>query len=157
MPWAQLENPWPGGEVERFVPEQRIYVASKFTQYARARGVMDALTAVGHTVTHDWTRTSQFDDDGEPNFDPANEQNLVPRGDRQRHARNDVRGVRTADVLLALLDQPSCGAPVEVGMALAYGVPVMLVEPWAYTVFWDLPGVSMYETQEQALASLGAV
>lgn len=134
---------------------KRFYVASKFAQYRRARQLMDDLTAVGHTITHDWTRTKQFGPDGNPMFKVEDEPKVVPVDERREHATSDHRGVRTADYLVALMDQPSCGCPVEVGLAIAYGVQVLIVSPWAYTVFWDLPKVCVVESEELARVTLG--
>lgn len=133
---------------------QRIYVASKFQQYERARRLIDDLADRGYEITHDWTRTDQFDGDGHPAFE--SEQTL-PWEARRGYALADFRGVRTADLVVFLGDQLSFGAPVEVGYALAFGIGVFVVDPIVYTVFWDHPLVTLFDDEVLARQALGIV
>ena len=41
----------------------KVYVASRFKNYEEVRKVIDKVEAAGHTITFDWTRTSEFDPD----------------------------------------------------------------------------------------------
>lgn len=133
-----------------------IYVGATFSRYLEARSVMDALTAVGHAVTHDWTRTDAFGDDGHPLPGTAGGYDL-PAAEQSAHALDDLAAVKRADLLLILAQQASCGWPVEVGMALAWGTAkVWLVEPFKPTVFWHLPQVRVFADVAQPLRELGA-
>lgn len=133
-----------------------IYVGATFSRYREARSVMDALTAAGHKVTHDWTRTDAFGEDGHPLPDTGGGYDIDPASQR-RHAEDDLFAVEEADLLLILAQQASCGWPVEVGMALAWGTAkVWLVEPFKPTVFWHLPRVRVFSDVAQPLRELGA-
>ncbi len=101
----------------------RVYVASKFEDRARASQIMNRLTAVGHVVTHDWTQSSQFS---------------------MAQAHHDREGVMTAEalVIIAERDYPFRGTYVELGMALARGIPIYLLgEAMNACIFVLLPEV----------------
>lgn len=132
----------------------KIYVGATFARYLEARAVMDALTGAGHSITHDWTRTRAFGDDGHPLPGTAGGYELDPE-DGARHALADITAVRDADLLLMLAQVPSCGWPVETGIGIALGKTIWLVAPFKYTVFWDLPSVEIFATQTEALGRLG--
>lgn len=63
------------------------------------------------------------------------------------HAGDDIRGVRTADLVVAIADEPLCGALIEIGAALVLGVPVWIVAPWRWTVFWRHPLVTTFDNE----------
>lgn len=133
-----------------------VYVGATFSRYLEARAVMDALTAVGHAITHDWTRTEAFGADGHPLPETAGGYDL-PREVQADHARDDLHAVAKSDLLLILAQQASCGWPVEVGAALAWGTArVWIVEPFRPTVFWCLPQVEVFESVDEPLRRLGA-
>lgn len=133
-----------------------IYVGATFSRYLEARSVMDALTAVGHKVTHDWTRTDAFGEDGHPHPGTAGGYDL-PSIKQRVHAEEDLFAVEEADLLLILAQQASCGWPVEIGMALAFGMAdVWVVEPFKPTVFWHLPQVRVFDDVATPLRELGA-
>jgi hypothetical protein len=133
----------------------RVYVAGRFTHYERCRALMDELAATGHTITHDWTRTEEFGDDGHPVFEAKDESGIPPER-LAMHAQDDVRGVRTADLVVVLADDQLCGALIEIGCALAYDVPVWVVAPWRWTIFWEHPLVDRFETVDEVRDLLGA-
>ncbi|HVQ60395.1 MAG TPA: hypothetical protein VMS60_15955 [Solirubrobacterales bacterium] len=134
----------------------KIYVGATFSRYLEARSVIDALVAAGHDVTHDWTRTAAFGADGHPLPDSGDGYEL-PAEEQAAHALDDLAAVKGADLLLILAEQASCGWPVEVGAALAWGkAEVWLVAPFRPTVFWCLPQVSVFESVAQPLRELGA-
>ncbi len=136
------------------VPTQSIYVASKFQQYERARRLMDDLSEAGHTITHDWTRSDQFGRNGHPVFKSEQE---IPTEARRGYAVADLRGVRTADLVVYLADTLSAGANVEVGSAIALGIEVYVVDPEVYTVFWDHPLVTVFPTEDMVRRTLGVL
>jgi hypothetical protein len=116
------------------------------------RTLMDQLTAAGHVVTHDWTRTEEFGEDGHPAF--ADESG-IPKERLAMHAADDVRGVRTADLVVAVADTPLCGALIEIGVALAVGVPVWVVAPWRWTIFWEHDLVRTFHSIDGVVGHIG--
>lgn len=108
-----------------------IYVAAAFAEYPRARAAMAALRARGHVITHDWTALA----DVYPNDD-------APTHLRQLHAREDLEGVRDADLVIVLTPADrsrGAGLWVEMGAALALGKPVVIAgEQRARNVFCEL-------------------
>lgn len=133
-----------------------IYVGATFTRYLEARSVMDQLTAAGHRITHDWTRTDAFGEDGHPLPETAGGYDL-PAAEQCAHAQDDRRAVRNSELLLILAQQASCGWPIEVGMALAFGnSKVWVVAPFKPTVFWHLPLVRVFNDVVEPLRELGA-
>ncbi len=130
-----------------------IYVGATFSRYVEARAIMDTLTAAGHVIAHDWTRTDAFDDDGHPLPGSDGGYKLDP-DDGERHARDDIAAVQSAHLLLMLASEASCGWPVETGIGVALGKPIWLVAPFRYTVFWDLPNVRVFDDVDAALSLL---
>jgi hypothetical protein len=131
-----------------------IYVATKWSRRAEAKEVMRQLIAAGHVITHDWTEEEEME----------GADSLA----RDKHfalcAEADVRGVRNADWLLLLHGPDMRGAYVELGMALASGVRVLVVDgakPGAdpaltCPIFYWLPQVRHAPTVEAALALLAS-
>lgn len=119
--------------------ERRIYVAGRFRRYEECRALMDDLTDAGYIITHDWTRSDEFDGSGHPH---GADEKMGCREQRD-YALDDLEGVRTADLLVVLAHDSLCGALIEVGAALASGIPVWVCDPWRHTVFWHHPLVSV--------------
>lgn len=100
-----------------------IYVASAFADFERTRAAHAALTAMGHTITHDWTV----------------EANNGPHIPRRERAAADLAGVESADLLLVLTsDRSTRGTWCELGAALTLGRLVIVVGPQADLIFCDL-------------------
>jgi hypothetical protein len=130
----------------------RFYVGATFARYEEVREVVDVLEAAGHSCTHDWTRTAEFDQDGHPRGDGYDASPAVLRAS----AREDLRGVRQADACLFLGQEASAGWPTEFGAALAYGTArVVVVAPWRGSCFWHLPQVVVVASLAEALEVLG--
>lgn len=134
----------------------KVYVMCRFSQYERVRAFCDDLRAAGHTVTHDWTRTDEFDENGHPHH--VAEGDLAPDV-AARFAMDDLRGVRSADLCVFLAEDAGeggfCGALIEFGTATANAVPVIVVAPWRPSIFWHLPGVEVVESEATARDRLG--
>ncbi len=84
---------------------------------------MDRLRAAGHEIAFDWTISTQFS---------------------TAQAHHDREGVMAADalVVIAELDYPFRGTYVELGMALARGIPIYLLgEAMNACIFVLLPEV----------------
>jgi nucleoside 2-deoxyribosyltransferase len=91
----------------------RVYVASAYEDFARARAVMAALRERGIDISHDWTTNV----DAYPTDD-------APAELKAQHAREDLDGVLTADAVLVLTNDDKakgCGMWIELGAALALG------------------------------------
>lgn len=135
----------------------KVYVGATFSRYEEARAVMDAVTEMGHEITHDWTRTRAFGDDGHPLPDTAGGYKLAPE-DAAAHAHDDIVAVGDADVCVFLGQEASLGWPVEFGVSLVNpGVSrVFVVAPFKWTVFLALPKVHEVEDVGAALEWLDA-
>lgn len=134
----------------------RIYVGVTFSRYIEARDVIDALLTAGHEITHDWTRTDAFGPDGHP-LPETDGGYALPSAEQAAQALDDLDAVRRAELLLILAEEASCGWPLEVGAALAWGeARVWLVSPFKRTVFWCLPQVSVFDSVAVPLRALGA-
>jgi len=103
----------------------KCYVAGKFEETDRVQEVQDVLKAVGHTITHDWTRS--------------------PRGlSKRAQALLDTRGVLDADILVIIFEKDLGykGAYTELGVALALGKPVYILGEYGKSnVFVHHPNV----------------
>lgn len=99
-----------------------LYVAGKWEDREHVQGLMSALRALGHTISHDWTVITQ---------------------ESAGAARGDLDGVFQADalVMFAPTPQPWAGTWVEVGLALAWGKPVYVFGEAATCIFTLLPEV----------------
>lgn len=120
----------------------KIYTGTTFTRYEEARAVNDRLRALGHEITHDWTRTDEFGDDGHPlKQDPSE----ISKDDARRYAADDIAGVLAADACLFLGEQASLGWPVEFGLALGSSRchSILVVQPFRWTVFLEVGKVDV--------------
>lgn len=93
-----------------------IYVAGSSHDLDWVSEVMDAVKAAGMEVAHDWV--SVIRGRGQAN----------PAGDTSEFALEDLNGVERCDALLLVAPCPgvyTIGAWVEVGYALARGIPVV--------------------------------
>lgn len=121
----------------------RVYVASKFENTEEVHRVMDALKAAGHTITHDWTHEN-----------PGNREGAEKTAFLVECATKDMEGVQTADALFLINHPNGKGMWTELGMAIAWNIPVFFACPErAYNIFTELPGVETHETIDAALAA----
>ncbi len=121
----------------------RVYVAGSSAQLERVKSAMAALREIGHTVTHAWPEL--VEEVGEAN--PLDATDAA----RRMWAADDLRGVYDADVLWLLMpSEGGFGAAVELGYALAHGIPVVVsggdVKRSIFTVFG-----TCYDRDDQAL------
>ncbi len=114
----------------------KVYVAGAAIERAhRAIPVMRALREQGVQITHDWAVDMQQYSNAE------NSDADVPDDVRKRCATLDMNAVRQADfvLLLAANERGSSGSWVELGLALAFGVPVIVAGSKAKrTIFTSL-------------------
>ena len=96
----------------------KVYVAGKWDQKACVRNVVSKLESYGHTITYRW-------------FDIEHD-NDCATDLRRTYADADIEGVRTADAVVLLMDDPAYayrGTFTELGAALALDKPVHLYNP----------------------------
>jgi hypothetical protein len=116
----------------------KFYVAGKFEEAERVRRVVDALTDMGHEVTHDWTRVDQS--------------RQTPEAFAE-YALDDFTGALLAEVLIILADHPDIyGALIEAGITLGAGGEVWAVNPLrSQHIFWTLPNVWVFDNINDVL------
>jgi hypothetical protein len=124
----------------------KFYVATKWNRKDEAKRVIAALQERGHEITHDWTE--EEDSLGLPDAARAEFYALC--------AADDVDGVLDADVMLLLHDAAARGAYVELGIALAHGVRVIVVDGLGHPaetcpIFYYLPEVRHVATMDEAI------
>lgn len=106
-----------------------VYVIGKYEEKEVVRNAMGLLTQSGHKITHDWTLDDASGMEGETLSRYLNE-----------CAEKCVNGVIACDVVLFLVHPKCQGAHTEVGMAIAYGRPVYLVNHELSTnIFFNMP------------------
>ena len=92
--------------------KRRVYIATGLAHAARAQLVRDALIGTGWDISYDWTTHGRVEGDA-----------------RVREvAIDEINGVTTAHAVVAILPGYR-GTHVEIGAAIAAGVPVFLFEP----------------------------
>lgn len=114
----------------------KIYVASN--EVSRARKVMQALIAAGHTITFDWTVDIENED----------------QEDKATKALKERDAVRACDALVYLWKDNQESARFEAGMAMGLRKKVIAVtnhKAW----FFALPEVIQIDSDEQILQALG--
>lgn len=120
----------------------KIYVAAPWVERELASKVAALLTEKGHTVTHNW-----WDHD-------------VPGMEEEKLAEcagQDYEAVYNADKFILLNTQKmgaeSTGKAVETGLALAWGIPVIMVGKWT-NIFHLMPQVTRVESLGAMLEEL---
>ena len=92
----------------------KLFVADRWTDRERAHEVMRRLQVIGHSITRDWTVFEAADSDVKC---------------LREYSIGDLDGVRECDVFILLADQDFQfrGAYAELGAAIAYGKPCIIV------------------------------
>ncbi len=134
-------------EPPEYVSEMGVYVAGKFEEVAAVRAAQAALQDAGFGITHDWT--------GESSAGKSPEE-IGPF--LEICAENDYVGVTEADAVLLLNHDRAFGAMVEMGMAIARGIPVFVVgHKIRDNIFFHLNsdfGVYLFDTVEEAIQAI---
>lgn len=123
----------------------KLYVAGRFQSYAKVRGVIDRLQSMGHTITYDWTRSPEFDSQGEPV--QADPHSLSPQK-LLEYAVADLDGVLDADAVVVCADDSLAGAYIELGYGLAHGCQIYVIAHDRWTIFYELPEVRRFSTYD---------
>lgn len=121
----------------------KVYVATAFVNLQEAREVMTSLREMGYQITHDWTNES-----AEGLVGAEREAYLT------RCAKEDVEGVRRADLVFLILHERAKGALTEFGLALAWEIPCIVAKKNEVNdIFTHLDeGVFAFDTLPEALA-----
>lgn len=124
----------------------RVYVAAKFEDKDRVKEVYEKLKAFGCEITHDWTGEDA-------------EKMAGPEGDKYRAecSFNDFNGVKKANVVLVLNHDRLYGGAAEMGMALAWGKKVFVVDSKIrYNIFFSLPNgmINIEDSLDSALTKI---
>jgi len=126
----------------------KIYIASKFENQDAFRALKEELEQAGHKITHDWTREEVF----------ANSRTL--KQDLAMFANLDFNGVTSCDALVLLAAPKMAGAFVELGIALALGKMILVVDGYKEgnppCIFYNLPFIH-HVRRDQVLSWLPAV
>lgn len=105
---------------ERAAVSRLVYIAAPFSARDRARELKDLLEAAGHVTTSSWI-TSHLSD-----YDALTPEQL------KIEAQHDARGVQRADAVILINNEgpsTSGGMHVEIGLALGWAKPIILVGP----------------------------
>jgi nucleoside 2-deoxyribosyltransferase len=129
----------------------KVYVAGGSVERAeRTVPMIRALRQEGIEITWDWTivmdkhTAAPYSDD------------QVPESVRRRCTELDINGVRQADFLLLLApnQRGSSGAWVELGLAIAWGLPIIVCGPGNRRSIFTSRAYQLFETDEEGLEFL---
>jgi nucleoside 2-deoxyribosyltransferase len=125
--------------------KKRVYVAGPWVDRHNAANIGDVLEQAGHTITHKWWA---YEGKGEE---------FETEAFMQDCAEKDVDGVKHADKVVVLNTHKSEGKAVEQGLAIAYGVPIIVITPGekpTSNIFHHLPCYTHVQTVQQMLEAL---
>ena len=125
----------------------RIYVAARLDAAPLARVVMGVLRVRGHVIAYDWTEHGGVAAEGPERMADV--------------ARAELAGVQSADLLIALIPpgEHGRGTHVEIGAALALGIPVWIarhVDAPGGCAFHSLAAGSSLWREERELSRVAA-
>jgi nucleoside 2-deoxyribosyltransferase len=126
----------------------KIYLAAKFEQKRKMRGIRAFLQNDGHEITSRWIDVEHEED----------KSHTVTDAHRIEYAQMDVADVLKADVLVAFSQprvEPAIGGGrhVEFGIALHAGKKIIVVGPKGEHIFHYWPGI-MFADDLDGLAHL---
>lgn len=122
----------------------RVYVAGRIRYIRQVRAAQAAVLSAGHKLTFDWTG---------PEGETRHDWSEAPQKAR-RLSERERQAVLTSHVVV--LVGHGCeegggglGCFIEVGIALATGISVIVYGPARESVFWYMPNVTRCETIEE--------
>lgn len=123
---------------------KRVYIAAPWVDRDQVPAIVIVLESSGYTITHKWWVFEGEEEEVSWEF-------------KQLCARLDVDGVRTADAVLLLNSSKSEGKATEQGLALAYGIPIVVIGDKAKrcNIFQTLPVFHWVNDLQSALVKLG--
>ncbi len=124
----------------------KIFVSGRIDDLGTVRDVQNKLIAVGHTLTHDWTKTDTM-------LGGRNDK-LKNKTESAKRARLDIDGVIESDVYILCSSNKTVGKGmyVELGAALALNAinnkpEIYIIGPMNHlTVFYLHPAVKYRKT-----------
>ncbi len=119
----------------------RWYVAGRTTDKERICSWRGMLQTLGETITYDWTfNVAAVEADSALFKSP---------GYRKKAAVMDRRGVETADVVIAFVQEDMTGTLIEIGMALMLRKTVWIVGDYkTHSVFYALDEVTIMREED---------
>ncbi len=120
----------------------KIYVAGKFEERASVKVIQNALRALGHTITFDWT-TDEY-----KSKKPSTEDAISCK-----------KGVLDADLYVGLFvhDNVYKGALVELGVALSEDMPVFIIgHAIDNCLFIHSPNVTQFDKVAHCIRAIGS-
>ena len=121
----------------------KVYIAAPWKYREQAKIAALKFTLAGHKILEPWWE--HRDVNGQPGFE----------AELCAQAVRDMYGVRDADWFVLLNLAYSEGKSVELGMALAWRVPVIAVGEPSLNIFHYLPQVKWVGSVEGALKEVG--
>lgn len=121
----------------------RIYLAGGSSERLTVvQPMIERMKQVGYTVTYDWTRGEEWCAGGDA---------ALTREQRRKAAGVDIEGVERAQFLWLLVpEQPTRGAWVELGVAIAKGLLVVASGPRLRDSIFTELAFKTFETHELA-------
>lgn len=121
---------------------RRIYVAGSTKEAERCAEIMRRIRAVGGIVTHDWTRA----------MDVQGKWEEWMREQMYSCAAGDIHAVRNSDLMIFVLPYDSRvtsrGAHVELGAAVALGIPILFLGTPSGSIFYSLAAAFFHDEEE---------
>ena len=133
-----------------------IYLAARYSRLEELQGYADDLRSIGHRVEARWLLGDHQIHEGADEVEAATVS--VPIEGRA-FALDDYADVADADMLIAFSEEPRAGGAsrggrhVEFGLALAWGIGLMVVGP-RENVFHTMPQVRHFWRWPEALGAL---
>ena len=128
----------------------KVYLISRYSRAPQLRTARDELEAAGYRVVSRWIEGGhELTKEGSTEAHHA---------ERMRFAMEDMGDLLAADQVVAFTEEPRAtrtrgGRYVELGMALALGMPCSVVG-WRENVFCCLPEIRFYAQWADCLAAL---
>jgi nucleoside 2-deoxyribosyltransferase len=94
----------------------KIYLAAPWAHRGDMAGIAAQIEGLGHSLTWKWWETPDI-----PEGDWGNETKL------REQAKNDLEGVRSADLVVVINSAKSEGKAFEQGVAISHGKPIIIV------------------------------
>lgn len=125
-----------------------VYVAAPWIHGGDALEAKRKLEEAGIRVTSRWLRRVKGNVD--PSYNYMKDSSYTPE-DGEREAEMDISDVMVADYVVVLNSAKSEGKAVEQGLAIAYGIPIILVGKGSNTFHYLSKVVTIVGSVEEAI------
>lgn len=127
----------------------RIYIAAPWVEREKLPAIARVFEGAGHTITERW-----WEHEDVPNYP----HHTTEAEDKElgNQATRDLLGVFMADAVVLINSAKSEGKAVETGLAIAAGMPVIVVGPRSNIFHWMLPPEFCVDTIDEALRLLSS-